>query len=155
MKLAFASGLLLCAVAGTAAAETFAFKSTSTIVNTINVATGPSSAIGAEFNEGTSQVTYAAGTTTTTKNKCVGWSAPPSSGFTTNGVCTFSEGAGDEASIQFSCQADAAAKALDCWGALRGVTGKRAGKNGTISWRQMTNPDGKTGTAAGTGMWND
>jgi hypothetical protein len=155
MKLAFGSGALLFAVAGIAVAETFTFESTSTTVNTINVATGPSSAIGAGFSEGESKVSWGSGATTTTKNTCAAWSAAPSSGFTTQGVCNFSEGANEQASIQYSCQGDAAMGAANCWGALRGVAGQRAGKSGTIAWRQVANPDGNTGRAMGTGMWND
>jgi len=97
-------------------------------------------------------VTYASGQRVTSPNKCASWSAPPTSGFATNGICTFSEGDGEQSTIQFSCQTDATGQ--DCWGGLRGVTGKRSGKSGTISWRQTANPDGP-GTAAGTGMWND
>jgi hypothetical protein len=152
MKSGFSAGLLICALAGSAAAETFTFNSTSTTVNSISVATGPSDAIGAGFIEGQSQVTYASGRRGTTQNKCASWSAPPASGFSVNGLCTFSEGDGEEATIQFSCQTDATGQ--DCWGALRGVSGKRSGKSGTISWRQSANPDG-AGAAAGTGMWND
>jgi len=155
MKLVITSAVLLCAFAGTAAAETFTFKSTSTNTKSINIATGASSGIGATFNEGESQVMSDSGKKSTTQNECAAWSTPPGSQFTTTGVCKFSEGGSNEATITFTCLADAKAGSADCWGGLRGVSGTRVGKNGTISWHQTQNPDGVSGVAAGTGMWND
>ena len=155
MKLVFTTAFLLCAVASAANAETFTFKATSHNLNSINVATGATTFVGAGFNEGESQTVYASGQKTTTKNTCAGWGAPAGSPFTDEGVCTFTEGANDKASIVFSCVSDAKTGAGDCWGALRGVAGRNMGKTGTISWHQTNNADGKTGTAAGTGMSND
>ena len=155
MKLAITSAFLLCAMVGTAAADTFTFESTSTTSKMINVATGASTAAFANFIEGQSQVKYASGKTTTTKNECAAWSTPPGDQFTTSGVCKFSEGANNEATITYTCLADMKTGVGDCWGGLRGVSGSRAGKFGTISWHQTQSPDSATGVAVGTGMWND
>jgi hypothetical protein len=155
MKLVFTTAFLLCAVASAANAETFTFKSTSQNLNSINVATGATTFVGAGFSENESQGVYASGQKTNTKGTCAGWSAPVGSQFTNEGACTYTEGASDKASIVFSCVSDAKTGASDCWGALRGISGRHMGKTGTISWHQTNSADGKTGAAAGTGMWND
>jgi hypothetical protein len=111
--------------------------------------------VGAGFTEGQTQMIYASGQKAAQTFSCAGWSAAQGSRFTDDGVCTFSEGANEKGSIIFSCVSDAKTGAADCWGGMRGVAGRNMGKTGTISWHQTNNPDGKTGTAVGTGMWND
>jgi len=154
MKMILVSAVLLCA-AGVTQAETFTLTSTSKALQSINVPTGAGTSSGAGFNEFTSQVTFASGRKATTKGNCAGWNAPASSGFTTEGVCKWTEG-NDEATMQFSCAEDMKTNTADCWGGMRGgATGRYAGKTGTISWHEKFSPDTNTGTAVGTGMWND
>jgi hypothetical protein len=155
MKLVSATAFVLFAAAGSANAETFTFKSTITTVNSLSVTTAAKTVVGAGFNEGETQVAYALGQKATQKYTCAGWSAPMGSQFTDEGICTYSEGANDKASILFSCVSDAKTGTGDCWGGLRGTAGRFMGKTGTVSWHQTNNPDGKTGAATGIGMWNE
>lgn len=153
MKTLLVSAVLACAV-GVAHAESFTVTSTTKTLQSISVPTGATTTSGGGFNEFTSQVSYASGQKATNKGSCLGWQASPSSGFTTEGVCKWTEGK-DEATMAFSCIEDVKTNSGDCWGAMRGGAGRYAGKTGTISWHQKGSPDTGTGTAVGTGMWND
>jgi hypothetical protein len=155
MRFAVATTILMFAAAGAASAETFSFKSTSKTVNSIQIATGASSSMGAGFSEGSSQATYGSGLKATNTFNCAVWSALAGSRFTDEGVCAFTEGTEDKATIEFSCVSDQKAGAGDCWGALRGVAGRFTGKTGTISWHQTNSADGKTASSIGAGLWND
>jgi hypothetical protein len=155
MKIIVASTLLLCASVVAANAESFTFKSTTHTVNSIIVSDGMAAPLGAVFGEGLGVTTEASGKTSNSTSSCASWTTPPGGLFTLSGVCTFSDNAKDQASIAFSCQTDMKTNVGDCWGGLRGISGRYQGKTGTISWHQQGGPDGKTGTAVGVGMWND
>jgi hypothetical protein len=138
-KTLIGSALVFCA-AGAVGAETFTVTSNTRTTNSINIDTGATTTAGAAFNEFDSQGVYASGQKTTSKGECAAWSTVPGSQMTTEGVCTYTEGASDKASIEFGCVDDIKAS---------------TGKTGTISWRQTLSSDGKTSKAVGVGMWND
>lgn len=153
MKLIFASAVLLCASITAAQAESFTFEATATITNAVMLTSGPAP-YGATMSKGTSQVTYASGKKATNNFTCAAWTTPP--GVTNqNGACLFSESAEDTASIASACAVDAKTNMADCWGQLRGISGRYKGKTGTISWHGTISADQKTGKSVGTGMWND
>lgn len=154
MKTMLVSAVLLCGVVGAAHAETFTFKSTGKVVNTVMVPTGPDTTAGAVFQDVDTQTTYASGKTLANKGQCASWSMEPGNQFDVAGVCTFTEGTADKASIQWSC-VNPTQTSGDCWGALRGDAGRFAGKTGTILWHFTGSEDGKTGSSVGAGMWND
>jgi len=137
------------------AGETMTIKTTIRFGEAVSVNTGSNTMAGGGVSESDSQVVYSSGQKATQKVKCAGWSAAPGSGFTDEGVCEFSEGANDKGTVQFSCIGDAKTRAADCWGAVRGVAGRFAGKTGNITWHQVNSADQKTGTANGVGFWND
>lgn len=155
MKLIVATALLLCGSAFAANAETFTFHSTSHVVNSVMVTDDTMGQIGAVFNEGQAEGIYSTGEKLGSNSSCVAWTPQPGGPFTQQGACTYTETNGDKASIAFSCASDMKTGVGDCWGALHGISGRHAGKTGTISWHQTLDTDGKTGMAVGIGMWND
>jgi len=109
----------------------------------------------ASFITGTSETTYASGKKDSNTFSCANWSTEHSSIFKAEGACTFTNQNGDKASIVSGCDyTNKDQTESDCWGGLMGLTGSITGKTGTMAWHSVVNPDGKTGSAAGTGQWN-
>jgi hypothetical protein len=155
MKIIFASLLLIGVSTVAANAETFTFTSTSHTVNVIAAPVAGGSTVGATFGTGKSATVYASGKKTSTTNECASWSTPPGSQFQVSGICVYTEGKDDKASLAFTCANGKSNTSGDCWGSLTGMAGRYTGKTGTISWHQSSPDGGKSGMAAGTGMWND
>jgi hypothetical protein len=110
--------------------------------------------IEATFTTGQDKVVYASGRKTTGKFSCGQWSAPAGSIFQAEGICTVDEGT-DQFTVAYSCQVlDPKSNGADCWGRLTGTGGGVANKIGVVSWHGIDSADHKTGTFAGTGMWN-
>lgn len=149
---------LLLASASTAAAnaESFTFTSTNTVQNAVVAIGSDGKPVQAAFSAGQSNATYASGRMTTNTFSCANWSSTPGSIFDSYGACNYSEPGGDSASIIAGCDyANKDQTEVDCWGALNGLDGPHKGKTGTMSWRQKIDMTAKTGTAVGTGQWND
>lgn len=156
MKTLLAAVLLLGASSAAAKAETFTFSTTSTATNQIIAAVANDKPVVAAFATGSGQNVYASGKKTTDTFNCANWSATAGSIFQTYGACVYTELTGDQASIVIGCDfTNKAQTEADCWGGLTGTVGSVANKTGTISWHQKLGADGKSGTASGTGQWND
>ena len=155
MKILLASTLLLAGSAIAAHAQSFTFTSSTHTTNSLMISDGGTMQ-GAVFGEGMGEATYSNGAKTESHSTCASWTPAPGGPFSVTGVCTYTEKGDDKASIAFSCINDANKKnESDCWGGLRGISGRYAGKTGTISWHQKADAGDKGGTAMGTGMWND
>ena len=141
-------------VASAASAESFTFKSTSHVANSVVVDTGTPPGIADIFNTGEATIVYDTGNKEANTSSCASWTVPPGTAFSSNGICTFATKKGDQGTIIFGCRDDNANHTSDCWGGLRGTAGRFTGKTGTISWHQSLDADGKTGMATGVGMWN-
>lgn len=100
-------------------------------------------------------VVWASGAKDTSTGDCVGWSAPPGSGASNQGVCNSTSGNGDRTALYFTCIATNDKNTeSDCWGRVVYLTGKNKGKTSTTSWHGKQNADGKGGSAAGAGYMN-
>ncbi len=99
-------------------------------------------------------VTWASGVKEHSTGDCIGWSAPPASGFTSQGICSSASAEG-KSSLVFSCiTANDKNTENDCWGRLSYSEGKNKDKTATVSWHGKQNADGKGGTAVGAGNMN-
>ena len=99
-------------------------------------------------------ITWASGSKEHSTGDCVGWSAPPASGFTSQGICN-SASADGKSSLVFSClSTNDKNTENDCWGRLTYLDGKNKDKTATVSWHGKQNADGKGGTAVGAGNMN-
>jgi len=154
MKTMLVSIVMLCGFAGAAYGETFSFKSTGKVTNQMMIATGADSSASANFQDTDATTTYASGKTIANKGQCASWSNPTGDQFNFTGICTFTEGSADTASLEFSCISDSPTSS-DCWGAMRGVSGRFTGKTGSILWHITVGEDNQTSSANGAGMWND
>ena len=100
-------------------------------------------------------VTWASGTKEHSTGDCIGWSAPPASGFTTQGICSSASADGGKSSLVFSCiSTNDKNTESDCWGRVTYLEGKNKDKVATVSWHGKQNADGKGGTAVGAGNMN-
>jgi hypothetical protein len=150
LSLAF---VLLLGSTAIAHAENFTFTSKGTSIAQVG---GPGPAgkpVAAGHSKTETEITWASGSKTTSKGECMGWSAPPTSGFSNQGMCTATDSDGSKSFLQFTCVA-VTEKTADCWGRLTGLSGKWQGKLGTASWRSTQNPDGKGGSSVGAGTLN-
>lgn len=152
--------LLLISVAfvlGTTAAnaETFTFTAKNTQVTQI-VGPGPGGKpVVAGSSKSENDVVWASGAKEHATGDCFGWSAPPASGFTSQGACTGTDAAGAKTFVVFSClAANDKGTENDCWGRVSFLSGKNQGKTATASWHGKQNADGKGGTAVGAGNMN-
>lgn len=156
MKAVILALLLASASTLAANAESFTFTSTSTVQNAVVALGSDGKPVTAVFIAGQSKAAYASGKATTNSFTCANWSATPGSIFDSYGACTFSEPGGDNASMIVGCDySNKDQTEGDCWAALNGLDGPHKGKTGTMSWHNKNNMAAKTGTAAGTGQWND
>jgi hypothetical protein len=142
------AALVLSATA--AHAETFTFTSKATTVAQVG---GPGP-LGASHATNEAEVVWASGTKMKSKGDCMSWSAPPTSGFTGQGMCNGTDADGAKTFLVFSCAGNDKGTENDCWGRLTYVSGKNAGKVATASWHGKQSADGKTGTASGAGNMN-
>lgn len=155
MKILVTVAALAAFAAGGTAAETFTTTSNSTLVNAIS-AVGPDGKPAlASFLSYEGQTTYADGRKAANKGSCASWPALPGQPFDAYGVCTYAEANGDTAQILIGCNWGKDQTQGDCWGGLKGLTGARSGKTGTVSWHFHLNPDGKTSSSVNAGQWND
>ena len=144
------------ALSATAAnAETFTFTAKNTQVTQI-AGPGPG---GKPYIAGSSKsendVVWASGAKMHGTGDCFGWSAPATSGFTSQGACSGTDANGDKSFLVFSClAANDKGTESDCWGRLTWTSGKNQGKTATASWHGKQNADGKGGTAVGAGNMN-
>lgn len=136
-----------------ASAETFTFTGKNTPVSQV-AGPGP---MGKPIVAGNSKneidIVWASGTKEHSSGECFGWSAPPASGFTSQGACSGDSPSGKAFSV-FSCLANDKGTESDCWGRVTFTSGKNAGKTATISWHGKQNADGKGGTSVGAGNMN-
>ena len=137
-----------------AQAESFTVTGTSQVTNSVSGMVAGAREIGATFSTGQDKLVYASGKKSTGKFSCAQWSAPAGSMFQVEGICTVDEGA-DQFTVGYSCQMlNPKSNAADCWGRLTGTGGTVAHKTGTATWHGVDNPDHKSGTFSGAGMWN-
>jgi len=156
MKTLIVAIITLGVTASAASAETFTFTSTSTLQNAVVAPVKDAKPVQAAFITGTTKATYASGRATTNTFQCADWSSTPGSLFDAYAACTYTEPGGDTASIVAGCDyANKEQTEADCVAGLNGLDGPHKGKSGTMSWHAKTSADGKTGSSAGTGQWND
>jgi hypothetical protein len=106
-------------------------------------------------SKGSVDITYASGLKMSSANDCIAWSAPPTSGFTVQGMCSSVDKDGSKSFLLFSCLSlNEKNTASDCWGRITGLSGRLQGKTSTVSWRGTQNADGKGATIAGAGEQN-
>jgi hypothetical protein len=147
--------ILLLGTAGVASAENFTITGKGTNVSQIGGPGPMGKPIVAGVSKNETEVTWASGKKTTSKGDCMAWSAPPTSGFTAQGICSSADNEGSKTFLVFSCLSlNDKNTASDCWGRLTGLSGAWQGKTATASWRGTQNADGKGGTAVGAGTMN-
>lgn len=141
--------------AGVASAETFTFTGSSQPGMQI-AAPGPGGKpiVGVTVKIETN-IVWASGTKEKSTGDCVGWTAPPGTAATNQGVCNSTGGNGDKSALFFTCIAtNDKGTESDCWGRVVYTSGKSAGKSSTVSWHGKGSADGKGGTAVGAGNMN-
>ena len=100
-------------------------------------------------------IVWASGAKMHSTGDCIGWSAPPTSGASTNGVCNSTDADGAKSALFFTCiSTNEQNTESDCWGRIAYTSGKNQGKSSTVSWHGKQNADGKGGTAVGAGNMN-
>lgn len=105
--------------------------------------------------KGQTSVTWASGKKSTSTSDCNGWSAPPGSGFSVQGMCQSTDSDGSKQFLAFSCISLNDKNTMsDCWGRMTGTAGPAQGKTSTASWRGTQNADGKGSTLTGAGVQN-
>lgn len=154
MKSLLLAFVAICLSASIASAESFTFTGRGTVGMTI-ASPGPMGKpiVGVTLKIETDLV-FEGGSKEHSTGDCVGWSAPPASGASNNGVCTSTDSAGGKSNLFFTCIADEKTMQSDCWGRLVFESGKRAGKVGTLSWHNHQSTDGKGSSSAGAGVIN-
>lgn len=152
--LIFAEATIVLALFSVAAhAESFTFKSKSHAIDAVSIGSGQNQIVDV-ISKSDATITYENGTKEENATTCANWTIPPGTPFTSNGICTFVTKSGGKGTIEFGCRDDAKTNTSDCWGALRGDSGRFKGKTGTISWHQSLDATGMNGNDVGTGMWN-
>lgn len=153
MKVILLISAALALSATAAQAETFTFTSKGAPISRV-AGPGPmGKPLVAANSKNEVDLVWASGAKEHSSGECFGWSAPPASGFTTQGACS-GDGPSGNAFTVFSCLANDKGTESDCWGRVTFTSGKNAGKTATISWHGTQNPDGKGGTSVGAGVMN-
>lgn len=136
-------------------AETYTFTGKST-QGMVVVAPGPGGKpIAGVTAKIETEIVWASGAKMRSTGDCVGWTAPPTSGASTNGVCNSTDADGAKSALFFTCIATNETNTeSDCWGRIAYTSGKNQGKSATLSWHGKQNADGKSGTAVGAGNMN-
>jgi hypothetical protein len=100
-------------------------------------------------------LTWASGAKEKSTGDCVGWTAPPTSGASINGVCNSTGADGAKTALFFTCiSTNEQNTESDCWGRIAFTSGKNQGKAATVSWHGKQNADGNGGSAVGAGNMN-
>lgn len=154
MKSLLLATVAICLTAGIASAESFTFTGRGT-TGMVIATPGPMGkpVVGLTLKIETDLV-FEGGSKEHSSGDCVGWSAPPASGASNNGVCASTDSAGGKSNLFFTCIADEKNMQSDCWGRIVFETGKRQGKTATLSWHNHQNADGKGNSSVGAGNVN-
>jgi hypothetical protein len=155
MRALLVTAALLLGATGVANAENFTVTGKNTSVARVGGPGPMGKPVGAGHGTSEAEVIWASGAKSTWKGDCMGWTAPPTSGFSSQGVCSWTDSDGSKIFMLSSCiSLNEKNTSTDCWGRLTGLSGKWEGKVGTASWRGTQNPDGNGGTVAGAGTRN-
>ncbi len=126
---------MLLAPSAAAAAENFTFESALKQIDGLRVPATGSPFQGARVFSISNTVTFASGRKGATTGKCASWTAPPGSGFSSQGVCA----APDAYNLRFSCSPAANSDGeSDCWGLLEFVGGPAKGHTGVVAFRRSS-----------------
>jgi len=134
------------------AAETFTFTGKGAPIFRVAGAGSAGQPVFAQHGSNEIEITWASGKKTKNKGGCIGWSAPPATGFTVQALCSGTDDDGATTFAIVSCIADAKTKESDCWGRVTYTSGKNNGRVSAIASHGVQNPDGKGGTSTGTGV---
>jgi len=136
-------------------AETFTFTGKSSPVMMV-VAPGPGGKpVAGTTSKYENDVVWASGAKMRTTGDCVGWTAPPTSGATSQAVCNGTDADGGKSQVFLTCiSTNEKNTEADCWGRLVFTSGKKQGKVSTFSLHGKQNADGKGSTSVGAGNMN-
>jgi hypothetical protein len=138
--------------AGAEAAETFTFTTKGAPIFRIAGAGPAGRPVLAQHSSNEVEIVWASGKKTKSKGDCIGWSAPPTSGFTGQALCSGTEDDGSTTFAVIGCIANDKGTANDCWGRVTYTSGKNKGRVSTVSSHGVQNADGKGGTSTGSGV---
>lgn len=152
MRVLLFLSVALIGATGAQAAETFTLTTKGSPTFRISGAGPAGRPVVAQHSTNEVEITWASGKKTKSKGDCIGWSAPPNSGFSAQALCSGTDEDGATTFSVIGCIANDKGTENDCWGRVTYTSGARKGKVATISSHGVQNPDGKGGTSTGSGV---